>query len=119
MPATLLEISLLLLLGALILALYRSVKGPGLYNRLLAANHFSLQSVMFIAIFGFYSGRPDFLDIAIMYVLIGFVGAIAVLKFHEYRYLGDGGPANLPPGWRTLPERRRRLGPSRRRQSHE
>ena len=97
-----LEISLILLLSALLLALFRSIRGPGLYNRLLATNHFSLQSVMFIAIYGFYTERPDFLDIAIMYVLIGFVGAIAVLKYHEYRYLGDGGPTNLPAGWRAF-----------------
>ena len=99
-----LEISLILLLSALLLALFRSIRGPGLYNRLLATNHFSLQSVMFIAIYGFYTERPDFLDIAIMYVLIGFVGAIAVLKYHEYRYLGDGGSTNLPDGWRAFPD---------------
>ena len=84
-----LQISIVLLLCALLLSMYRSVYGPGLYNRLLAVNHFSLQSVMFIAIFGFSTGRPEFLDIAITYVLIGFIGAIAILKYHQYSYLSD------------------------------
>ncbi|MEE9375558.1 MAG: MrpF/PhaF family protein [Rhizobiaceae bacterium] len=33
--------------------------------------------------------RPDFLDIALLYALINFVGTIAVLKFFRYRRLGD------------------------------
>ena len=36
-----------------------------------------------------WNGRPDFLDIALLYALINFVGTIAVLKFFRYRAIGD------------------------------
>jgi multicomponent Na+:H+ antiporter subunit F len=40
------------------------------------------------------SGRPDFMDIALVYALINFIGTIAVLKFIRY---GDmGWPRNAP-----------------------
>jgi multicomponent Na+:H+ antiporter subunit F len=38
---------------------------------------------------GFLNGRPDFLDIALLYALINFVGTIAILKFFRYRAIGD------------------------------
>jgi multicomponent Na+:H+ antiporter subunit F len=45
---------------------------------------FGTKTVLFIAAMGFLSGRPDFLDIAIVYALINFIGMIAVLRFFEY-----------------------------------
>jgi len=41
-----------------------------------------------IAVLGFLTERPEFLDLAIVYALINFIGTIAVLKFFEYRDLG-------------------------------
>ena len=38
-----------------------------------------------LGLLGFVTGRPDFLDIALLYALINFVGTIAVLKFFRYR----------------------------------
>ncbi len=46
-------------------------------------------TVLFIGVVGFLAGRPDFLDIALLYALINFVGTIAVLKFFRYRAIGD------------------------------
>jgi multicomponent Na+:H+ antiporter subunit F len=63
--------------------------GPIVYDRVLAANIFGTFTVLFIAVLGFLTGRPDFLDIALLYALINFVGTIAVLKFFRYRALGD------------------------------
>jgi len=42
-----------------------------------------------IGVMGFLNGRPDFLDIALLYALINFVGTIAILKFFRYRAIGD------------------------------
>ncbi|MBZ0128134.1 MAG: pH regulation protein F [Rhodobacteraceae bacterium] len=76
---------------AMILILVRLFAGPTLYDRVLALNLFGTHTVLFIGILGFLNERPDFLDIALLYALINFVGTIAVLKFFRYRAIGDSG----------------------------
>lgn len=63
------------------LALVRAFVGPGIYDRILAVNMFGTKTVLFIALYGFLTGRPEFLDIALIYALINFIGVIAVLNF--------------------------------------
>ncbi len=70
------------------LALIRALRGPTVYDRILAVNMFGTKTVLFIAVFGFLTGRPDFLDIALVYALINFISTVAVLKFFEYDGLG-------------------------------
>lgn len=82
------------ILVCMILAMARAVLGPTVYNRILAVNSFGTLTVLLIAVLGFMAGRPDFLDIALVYALINFIGIIAVLKFIRY---GDmGWPRNIP-----------------------
>lgn len=76
------------LLVAMSLTLLRAVRGPTVYDRILAVNMFGTMIVLMIAVFGFLTHRPDFLDIAIIYALINFVSTIAVLKFFEYGDMG-------------------------------
>lgn len=76
------------LLVAMGLALARAFLGPTVYDRILAVNAFGTKTVLMIAVLGFLSGRPEFLDIALLYALINFVGTIAVLKFVRYADLG-------------------------------
>lgn len=66
------------------LTLVRALMGPTWFDRLLAVNSFGTKTVMLIALYGFMTGRPDFLDIALVYALINFLGTVAVLKFFEY-----------------------------------
>jgi multicomponent Na+:H+ antiporter subunit F len=77
---------------AMLLALVRAFLGPSLYDRVLAVNSFGTKTVLMIAVLGFLAGRPDFLDIALLYALINFIGIIAVLKFFRYGDLGRAGP---------------------------
>lgn len=63
------------------LALVRAFVGPGIYDRILAVNMFGTKTVLFIALYGFLTERPEFLDIALIYALINFIGVIAVLNF--------------------------------------
>ncbi|MBC66838.1 MAG: pH regulation protein F [Rhodobacteraceae bacterium] len=79
----------IVLIISMILVLLRLYFGPTLYDRVLASNVFGTQTVLFIGVVGFLFGRPDFLDIALLYALINFVGTIAVLKFFRYRSIGD------------------------------
>ena len=69
------------LLVAMLLTLIRLFKGPSLYDRTLAVNAFGTKTVLLIGALGFLTGRPDFLDIALIYALINFIGTIAILKF--------------------------------------
>lgn len=71
------------------IALVRLFAGPTIYDRVLAVNLFGTKTVLLIAVLGFLTGRPDFLDIALVYALINFVGTIAVLKFIASRALGQ------------------------------
>lgn len=80
---------------AMILVMVRLFAGPTLYDRVLAVNAFGTHTVLFIGVLGFLTGRPDFLDIALLYALINFVGTIAILKFFRYRAIGDIPRENL------------------------
>lgn len=78
------------ILIAMVLIMIRALKGPTVYDRLLAVNSFGTTTVLLIAVFGFLTGRPEFLDIALAYALISFISIVAVLKFFEYGDLGPG-----------------------------
>ena len=77
-------VTALALLVVMALALARAFLGPTLYDRILAVNNFGTKTVLLIAVMDFLSGRPDFLDIAIVYALINFISVIGVLRFFEY-----------------------------------
>ena len=70
------------------MALARAVLGPTVYDRILAVNAFGTLTVALIAVFGFLTERPDFLDIGLLYAFINFIGTIAVTKYVEYSHLG-------------------------------
>ena len=59
------------LLATMVLALSRGALGPPVFDR------------------GFLNGRPDFLDLALVYALINFIGTIAVLKYFKYGDLAE------------------------------
>jgi len=65
------------------LALLRALAGPSVYDRVLAVNMFGTKTVLLLAILAWYSGRPDFLDLALAYALINFIGVLAVLEFFQ------------------------------------
>jgi multicomponent Na+:H+ antiporter subunit F len=70
----------IVILVAIALGLLRAFRGPTLYDRVLAANMIGTLTVLMVAVLGFMTGRPEFLDIALVYVLISFVSTIAVLR---------------------------------------
>lgn len=63
------------------LALIRAIMGPSLYDRVLAVNMFGTKTVLLLSVIAFLYGRPDFLDLALAYALINFIGVFAVLEF--------------------------------------
>jgi multicomponent Na+:H+ antiporter subunit F len=79
------------LLVTMALALLRAVLGPTVFDRVLATNTVGTVAVLLLAVMGFLNGRPEFLDLAIVYGLLNVVGTIAVLKFFRHGDLGDPG----------------------------
>ena len=75
----------LALIIAIALMLVRALSGPTLYDRVLAVNSLGTKIILLLGVIGFLTGRPDFLDISILYALINFVATIAILKFFRYR----------------------------------
>ena len=71
------------------LAIIRATLGPTSFDRVLAVNAVGSIAVLMIAVYGFFDGRPAFLDIAMLYALINFIGTIAILKFFRFGTLGD------------------------------
>ena len=67
------------------LALARALMGPTVYDRVLAVNMFGTKTVLLLAVVAFLYGRPDFLDLALAYALINFIGVLAVLEFFRPR----------------------------------
>ncbi len=78
----------LAVLGTMIFAMARALMGPTVYDRALAVNMFGTKTVLIIALIGFVTGRPDFLDLALAYGLLNFIGTITVLKFFQFGDLG-------------------------------
>lgn len=74
---------------ALLLILVRLFLGPTLYDRVLAANAAGTKTVVLIGLIGFVTERPEWLDIALLYALVNFIGTLAILKFFRYRAIGD------------------------------
>jgi len=67
------------------LALARALLGPSVYDRALAVNMFGTKTTLLLSVIAFLYGRPDFLDLALAYALINFVGVLAVLEFFQSR----------------------------------
>ncbi|MDH3270388.1 MAG: monovalent cation/H+ antiporter complex subunit F [Gemmatimonadota bacterium] len=76
------------ILVSMSMALVRALLGPTVYDRVMAVNIFGTKTVLLIAALGFLTNRPEFLDLALVYALINFIGTIAVLKFFEFGDLG-------------------------------
>jgi len=73
------------ILVTMALALARALIGPTVYDRVLAVNMFGTKTVLLLAAVSFFIGRPDFLDMALTYALINFIGTLAVLEFFRVR----------------------------------
>ena len=73
------------------LALMRAARGPTVWDRILAVNMMGTMTVLLIALLGFLNGRPEWLDLALVYALMNFIGTLAVLKFAKFGELASTG----------------------------
>jgi multicomponent Na+:H+ antiporter subunit F len=73
------------ILVTMVLALVRAVRGPTVYDRVLAVNMFGTKTALLLSVIAYLFGRPDFLDLALAYALINLIGILAVLEFFQNR----------------------------------
>lgn len=71
------------ILVSMMLALVRALLGPTIFDRILAVNSFGTKTVLLIALLATVAGRSDYLDIALLYALINFIGTVALLRYSE------------------------------------
>ena len=83
-----LAVATVAILVTILLALLRGLLGPTVYDRILALNMVATKIVLLIAVSGFLTGRPEFLDLGLLYALISFISLLAVLRFSKYGELG-------------------------------
>jgi multicomponent Na+:H+ antiporter subunit F len=81
-------VTAILVLITMGLALFRAIRGPSVFDRILSVNSFGTLTVLLISVYGFMTDRPEFLDIALVYALITFIGTIAITKFISAPGLG-------------------------------
>jgi multicomponent Na+:H+ antiporter subunit F len=83
------------ILVTMAMALVRAIRGPSVYDRVLAVNMFGTKTALLLSVIAFLFGRPDFLDLALAYAMINLVGILAVLEFFQNR---AAAPANSDSG---------------------
>ena len=91
------EIAIIAILLTLSACLARAIMGPSVFDRAQAVNSAGTLAVLLIAVYGFLSERPDFLDLAIIYGLLNVVGTIAVLKYFKFGNLGQSEKSSEKP----------------------
>lgn len=72
------------ILTALALVIARGIGGPTVFDRVLAGNSVGTLAILLLAVIGFLTERPEFLDIALTYGLLNLIGTLAVLKFFRH-----------------------------------
>lgn len=82
-------VTMVAVLVTMALALARAALGPTVFDRILALNMIGTKTVLLIAVIGFLTERPDFMDLALLYALMNFIGVIAVLRFLKFGHFGD------------------------------
>lgn len=80
--------SLILLAAALtgaafLLALYRFMKGPSAADRVVAFDVLTTIAITCIGLIALAEGRGIYLDVALVYALLSFLGVIAVARYLE------------------------------------
>lgn len=77
-------VAMIAILICMALLICKAFTAESVFDRILVINSVGTKTVLFIAVLGFLTGRPDFLDLALLYALMNFIGTIGVLRFTRY-----------------------------------
>ena len=72
-----------LVLVSIVLAEIRLVIGPTGPDRAVALDSLTITSVSLIAVIGFVASRSIYLDVALVYALVSFLGIVALARYLE------------------------------------
>ena len=79
---------------SVLLCLYRVLVGPVIIDRIIAVNVIGTKTIAIILLTGYNYERVEFfIDIAFVYALINFIGALALSKYFESRGVEQQGPS--------------------------
>ena len=95
---TVLVLSALTIFVTMALALTRALKGPSVFDRIVAVNVFGTKTVLIVALITVMSGNHDLIDVALVYALINFITVVAVLKLTRMRDLAASGEGDITDG---------------------
>lgn len=95
---TVLVMTALAILATMALALVRALRGPTVYDRIVAVNVFGTKTVLVVALITYVTGHADLIDVALVYALINFIAIVAVLKLVKMRDLAGAGEGDISDG---------------------
>lgn len=95
---TVLVVTAMAIFATMAMALVRALKGPTIYDRIVAVNMFSTKTVLVVALITYVTGHADLIDVALVYALINFIAVVTVLKLVKMRDLADAGPGDITDG---------------------
>jgi len=93
-----LVLTALAIFATMALALARALKGPTVFDRIVAVNVFGTKTVLIVALITAISGNDDLIDVALVYALINFIAIVAVLKLSRMRDLAAAGEGDITDG---------------------
>ena len=77
---------LITLVALMVVYLYRVIRGPSVFDRVLGLNGISTKAIVLLVVIGTVYERVEmFVDISTGYALLNLVGALAIAKFLEER----------------------------------
>lgn len=95
---TVLVLTALAIFLTMALVLTRALKGPSVFDRIVAVNVFGTKTVLIVALITVISGNHDLIDVAVVYALINFITVVAVLKLSRMRDLAAAGQGDITDG---------------------
>jgi len=101
MMSPVLIVSSIAILVTMMLALIRAMLGPTVFDRVLALNMMGTKTVLLICVVGFLTGRTDFLDLALLYSLMNFIGMVTLLRFSQVGHFGESSTISSAVDQRT------------------
>ncbi len=71
---------------AMLLSLYRVLRGPTIFDRLTGLGLIGTKTIVLLVVLGFLTDRVDiFVDITLSYTLISVIGSLILAKYFEQK----------------------------------
>jgi multicomponent Na+:H+ antiporter subunit F len=84
-PDTVIELALVALSVAIVLAFIRLVRGPSLMDRVTSLELIASLVAGIVAVYAIGTDDPTLIDVAIALALVAFLGAVAFARYAELR----------------------------------